>query len=655
MKTYKQRTDSILKKAERQKSIRKKVTISAIAATACAALTAFSLVLFTPFKVPENPINAYKNDEYFSVIKPLNAQFEKKSDKPVYKNNFEKWTAELKNLFSSDVKGGASGGELNGAVDDSADIAFPEFDFEVNGGDTGSVPGIGNEDTGASGSGNGGYVETTDNQVAGVIEGDLIKRTKTHAFQLCYWNEKGYLQEDLTVRVYTIAGEQSKLVSQYTIQGVIVANKQRTGFSKIFLTEDGKTLTVIIHYRSASSVKKFTEVITLDVSNPLHIKKINKAYLSGDSTSVRSVNGKLFVFNKFTINAMPDFDDPTTYVPQYSDNWLTWNLVDAENIVVPEKITSELHTVVMQIDQQSGKIEDCIALYGGYTNSHFTKENMYSQRTYTAEEDGEEMTEITCFSYGNGDLKKQGSVVVEGAINKPYSMDEYNGIFRVVTTVYTPYTSASIYCVDLDTWQVVGSVENFSPEGEDVQSVRFDKEKAFVCTAEIKIIMTDPVYVFNLSDPKNITYVDTGTMDGYSSSLIQLSDGIHCIGIGKQGGNDWETEDNLKVDIYRETESKLEIVATYTADATFASWYQCYFINRKLGLVGIPVFKKTGWEYVVLHWDGENLTELCTVEIVGRGPLFPRAFLDEDTGYFYVLNYDIRVVNLYEKMQTSLS
>ena len=37
MKTYKQRADDIMKKAQKQKNIRKTAMISAISATACAA------------------------------------------------------------------------------------------------------------------------------------------------------------------------------------------------------------------------------------------------------------------------------------------------------------------------------------------------------------------------------------------------------------------------------------------------------------------------------------------------------------------------------------------------------------------------------------------------------------------------------------------
>ena len=80
MKTYKQRTEDIIQKAQKQKALNKKITVSAISATACAAVVALNLVLFMPLKAPETPIDAYKNSEYFSVIKPLNAHFNREVD-----------------------------------------------------------------------------------------------------------------------------------------------------------------------------------------------------------------------------------------------------------------------------------------------------------------------------------------------------------------------------------------------------------------------------------------------------------------------------------------------------------------------------------------------------------------------------------------------
>ena len=74
-------------------------------------------------------------------------------------------------------------------------------------GNIGSAPG-GPEggDDGAS-SPNGDYMEITDNQVEGIVEGDLAKATEKYLFRL----------GSHTIYIYSIAGEESALVSTYTI------------------------------------------------------------------------------------------------------------------------------------------------------------------------------------------------------------------------------------------------------------------------------------------------------------------------------------------------------------------------------------------------------------------------------------------------------
>ena len=648
MKTYKQRTNDIIEKAKKQKSIRKTVTISAISATACAAVVALGCVLFVPFDVPEPPINAYKDSEYFSVIKTLNTQFESKSNKPVYKNNFEKWTAALKDAFS--VKGTGSDMMMNGAgANGSVSNSDLEWDYDVE-----DVPeyDAGTGIPGDNGAGDEGYEEITDNQVAGVIESDLFKRTKTHIFYLSPKYDSYELKtgkrtnREYVLRVYSIAGENSKLVAEYCVfpeEGRALAV-----LPEMYLSADGKTVTIVAtsHEYGKNSTAVFTEIITLDVSTPTQVKELGRKYLSGRYVSSRSVDGKLLIVNNFDVNKMPNFDDYASYIPQYGDNLNDLELVDGEDIILPDEMQSYRHTVVMELDQATGEIEDCMALYCYSSELYVSQENMYFTREYLSQEDRENMTEITCVSYGDEGFVKAGSVAVEGKVLNQYSMDEYNGIFRVVTSVYRPYTSASIYCVDTTTWEIVGSVTDFSPKGEDVQSVRFDKEKAYVCTAEI-ITFTDPVYAFNLSDPKNITYVDTGTIDGYSSSLVQFGDG-YFVGIG------YNDRRSLKIDVYEETEDGVKVYASYDPkdEVTFSTEYKSYFIDRAHGFIGLVTYVysyQSGHrkaQYTLLCFDGYALFEAAVVplEIL---PIMEYSRATMVDGYLYVFGPEFYVVKVY--------
>ena len=630
MKTYKQRAEDIIQKAQKQKALRKKVTISAISATACAAVTALSLVLFLPLKPPADPIDAYKNNEYYSVIKPLSTRFVDKYKPPVYKNNFEKWTAGLMDFFAFKVTGTSPDYNGGNSVMDST-TQIPPSDTDVSNG--------------------GEYVETTDNQVTGVIEGDLFKRTKTHIFYLAYPE----------LRVYTIAGENSELVHEYTVTTV---GKNVSYAPEIYLSADGSTLTIVDSILSVQKSKRYTEVLTLDVSNPTQIKELGRTYLSGQYVSSRSVNGKLIIVNNFNVSSKPDFDDYASYIPQYGENIQDLQLVEGDDIIVPETISTNQHTVVLEVDQTTGETLDCMALYSYSADIYASQSNLYLTRNYVdygtpVDTNGEEqadvwpsmttsMTEIVCIAYGEG-LEKIGGVAVEGVVLNQYSMDEYNGVFRVVTTINNPYTSASIYCVDMQTWGIIGSVKAFSPRGEDVQSARFDGEKAYVCTAEV-VTLRDPVYVFNLSDPTNITYKDSGEIKGYSTSLVQFGDGL-LLGIG------YNDDRSLKIELYQETENSVEIVCTYEPEiyTSFSEEYKSYFIDRERGLFGLGVFassytdKYSSQEYRLLYVDEYGIVEILSVSLTGDNAK-KRATLIEDengNGYFYMFGEEFKVVKIY--------
>ena len=71
------------------------------------------------------------------------------------------------------------------------------------------------------------YVEVTDNQVSGVIEGDLFKRSETHIF---------YLFDGL-LSIYEIDGEKTEAVSSLRVD---YSGSGRRGYDEeIYLSEDG--------------------------------------------------------------------------------------------------------------------------------------------------------------------------------------------------------------------------------------------------------------------------------------------------------------------------------------------------------------------------------------------------------------------------------
>ncbi|TXT34203.1 MAG: hypothetical protein FD138_1717, partial [Planctomycetota bacterium] len=164
--------------------------------------------------------------------------------------------------------------------------------------------------------------------------------------------------------------------------------------------------------------------------------------------------------------------------------------------------------------------------------------------------DGTTQTRILEFAWANGDreIELLGTGVVDGTLLNQFSADEYNGNLRIATTTFNYDSETGEFSqsnnltilenVDGDL-APIGSVDGFA-EGEQIHSVRFDGDRAFVVTFR----KVDPLFVFDLSDPSSPAIVGELHVPGYSSYL-QVIDQNHLLAIGRS------TEDQAaKVTLY---------------------------------------------------------------------------------------------------------
>lgn len=597
MKTYDERLQDVSQRIAKHRKVRTSITTACITM----AVVILALVLFVPYNTDLPDVTMYASSPYYSLIQKIN---EATYVPPQYENNFEA------------VLNAAKGLEIalpskNGAVMDDAVSSMEWYDAE--------------------------YVEVTDNQVNGVIEADIIKRSTEYIYYL----------RGMELSVYSIAGEDSSLVGQYTADqtaGKSEVNEfSYTGLVEMYLSADCKSVTLVVDGYN-KTVGSCTVLICLDVTDPEKITETNRVYISGSYLSSRLVDGDILVMNKYRISSDCDFDDESTFVPQVGtpENITS---VAAEDILSPDELSSTQYTVICRIDGNTLEIQDTAAFLSYSDEIYVSAENIFATRSYSESVDGggsRTMTEISAMSYAGDTLEYLGSVSVAGSVKNQYSMDEYEGILRVVTSTngtvvrYEGETvsaswerNASLYCISLDDFSIVASVENFAPANEQAESVRFDGDYAYVCTAEV-ITLTDPVYFFDLSDLNNITYTDTGTIDGYSSSLIQLGGGyLMGIGYGGTGG--------MKIEIYEETADGVVSVCAYEANADISEDYKSYFVDRENDLIGLGIVNwgTLEYEYLLLHFDGYDLNEIARIPVEGSLSAMRAVLID---GYLYVFS-----------------
>ena len=598
MKTSEERTQHILEKTKKQKALkrRKRVKWISIAsgALALSLVFVFSFTLFNP-SMGNDPITGGTPAIDFT------------GDPDDYTLLAEKIDKIRKQSDSGNANQGTNGG---------GDSSL--------GGAAGTVP------TGDK------YVEVTNNQVSGIVEADVFKRSNNYIFYLCHdfgkdrYENGGWVDVIAPyhfLRVYSIAGKNSALITEFNIHAA-EGFRYNSSSSNMYLSQDCSTITIISNCRvlePALPAVYYTEVISIDVSDLSEPKEIGRSYVSGSYNSSRMVGDTLLLATNFTVKYNCDFENPEDYVPQIGDSKQR-SLVTMEDIYLPEDANTAEYTVLASINAKTLAFNDVSALFS-YTSDIYVSEN-YLFATYTADAN----TEIAFFDYDEDSLNFCGTVATKGTLVNQYSMDESDNIIRVFTTSLNAngQHECNLYCFDLNTFELIASVENFSDPNEEIMSARFYGDTAYVCTAIFireEYIVADPVFEFDLSDYDNITWKDTGTIPGYSLSLVGFTDGT-LLGFGYN-----DSKDTLKLELYRAVADSVESVASYIKpNTTFPDNFKAYFIDAENGLIGLGIkyeYERFHYvdQYLLLRYDAETQS----IEVLYSLDLFSDGYPNDST------------------------
>lgn len=619
MKNYDEYMENIRAKAKRLQSRRR-------IAASCTALfvVALALTLFVPYNDQLPNVDRYQNSPYYKLIPGINkATYQP----PAHKNNYE-WLKDILSAKKYDV------------LTPIAPMAPGNITA------MGSVAGTPTYGTNAmpEGSTDQKYEEVTDNQVQGVTEADIFKRSDKYIYYL----------RDSVLSVYSINKESSREISSFELP----VSKQRYGGNhEMYLSSDCKTVTILSR-QYVAELGACTVVYSLDVSDPANIQMQEPLCFKGSYITSRVVEDDLLLIYNYHVAGEIDFDKPETFVPTYGTQDDQQPL-PAEDIYCPvEEPTSARYTVIAKINNKTLQVQDTAALLSYSQQVYVSQSAIYA--TYgcaCSEESGEytlqtAFTEITGISYTGDTLDILGTVTVEGSVKDQYSMDEYNSILRVATStreetlqdanngqwkmIADRKYNCNLYCIDLTNWEIASSVIAFAPDGEEVTSARFDGPTGYICTAEV-VIMSDPVYFFDLSDIHNITYKHTPVIDGYSSSLVNFGD--YLLGVG------FNESRELKVEVYEETADGVAPIAAYERPGWFSQNYKSYYIDRENNILGLAVETwRDGTYYLLLHFDGYQLLTVAQIPMSRNYVQNCRADIIDD--YLYLLELDLQVIDL---------
>lgn len=276
-------------------------------------------------------------------------------------------------------------------------------------------------------------------------------------------------------------------------------------------------------------------VDTYDISDKKNPKKTGSYQQDGAYLSSRRNGGRLYLFTSYIPDTGGDADQMQYYIPRSGEKYIS-----CDHIYLPApdngfSCNGRIFLVTGAVSpEQPDQATDVMAVVSSADIFYVSENNIYSvTETWN---DTETRTEIMRIGYDSGTFTDGAAGSVKGSLNNNFSMDEYAGNLRVVTTVegwdkdYSSYLrDNSLYVLD-SSLKTIGKIENLA-EDEEIKSARFMGETGYFVTYR----NTDPLFAVNLSDPEDPKVTGELKITGFSEYL-------HFFGEKKLLGIGWETD-----------------------------------------------------------------------------------------------------------------
>ncbi len=248
-------------------------------------------------------------------------------------------------------------------------------------------------------------------------------------------------------------------------------------------------------------------------------------------------------------------------------------------------------------------------------------------------------TVVHKISVADGQIEYKGQGEVPGQVLNQFSMDEYDGYFRVATTsgdVWGSSPQNNVYVLD-GGLNIVGRLEGLAP-GERIYSARFMGDRVYLVT----FVRVDPLFVIDLADPTSPRVLGELKIPGYSDYLHPY-DETHVIGLGKESTETNESGfalyEGVKLALFDVSDPANPVeVSKYTigdrGTDSFALYdHRAFLFSREKNLLVIPISLVEGEQWT---WQGAYVFDL-TLEsgFVLKGKVAHSDFASPETAWDY--------------------
>lgn len=359
-----------------------------------------------------------------------------------------------------------------------------------------------------------------------------------------------------------------------------------------------------------------TVAVTYDIKDPLNPVEEGRVSQSGNYSSSRMADGYLYLFSEFYVwNRDISPQEPRSYVPAVNGE-----LIKESNIYLPPVSQANMYEIITAVDlAKPGKTKDSKAIFSKGGQVYVSGKNIYFYETeWQSSLLGSStgcVTTIRKVSYKDGELTARAQGKFDGYLNDSFSIDEYEGNLRVVTT---DGDTNAVYVLDKDL-EIIGSLEDLAKD-ERVYSARFMGEIGYFVTFR----ETDPLFSVDLSDPKKPEIVGELKIPGFSEYLHFYGEN-QLLGIGMNVDEKTMITDGVKLtmfDISDKTDVKeantciLENV--YSTEVGYD--YKAALVDPGRNIIGFAGYTEGGQRYFLFEYDKkEGFTCNMEEDINGNG------------------------------------
>ncbi len=307
------------------------------------------------------------------------------------------------------------------------------------------------------------------------------------------------------------------------------------------------------------------------------------------------------------------------------DKRLVEKIKDADNDILSK---SEKKNKILQIIQSYNSIlstEEQEKFQDELDEAVKEKLESYDYREYTI---------IHRISVGDGKIDVEASGEVPGSVINQFSMDEYDGTFRIATTVngwWSRYdkkrqeSTNHVFTLDEDL-NIMDSLDDIA-EGERIYSTRFMGKRLYMVTFR----QVDPFFVIDLSDPRDIKSLGELKIPGFSRYLHPYDDDT-IIGIGRDASESGRQR-GLKISLFdvSDVENPKE-VAKYVSDDRYSSSvaeyeHKAFLFSKEKNLLVIPIFS--------YNWRDKEGYNGALVFDITKDSIEPKGLIDHSKGSEY--------------------